>query len=125
MAEKKEVVIQCPCGRIIRSVDEYKVMFIKKEMLEIDILCPNDSCYLRELGFIKFRMEGDKAKFEKAVFYPPFVTWNASQLGREVAERMLKEHLRKLVMERIDWNWVAEEVKKAEKAEKEAEAGSK
>lgn len=116
-----EELVQCPCGRIIRSVDDYKVMFIKKEMLEIDILCPNDSCYLRELGFIKFRMEGDKAKFEKAVFYPPFVTWNASQMGHEKAERILKEHLKKLVLERIDWEWVAREVLKAREQEEKAE----
>ena len=45
----EEEYVQCPCGRVIKDPEEYKVVYLKHEMREIDILCPNDSCYLREL----------------------------------------------------------------------------
>jgi len=71
-------------------------------MKEIDILCPNDSCYLRELGYVKFAIENGKAKFKEASFYPPFVTWNAGRLGAETSEKILKKHLSQII-KRIDW----------------------
>ena len=46
--------IQCPCGQNIIDYNDYLLLFLKKDMGEIDILCPNDYCYLRELGFLKF-----------------------------------------------------------------------
>jgi len=101
MSETNEK-IQCPCGRVIEDPEEYKVLYLKHELKEIDILCPNDSCYLRELGYIKFDVEGDKAKFLEASFYPPFVTWNAGRLGFENAEKVLKSHLKKIA-KRVDW----------------------
>jgi hypothetical protein len=101
MAEESEN-IQCPCGRVIEDPEEYKVLFLKRELQEIDILCPNDSCYLRELGYIKFNVEGGKAKFKEASFYPPFVTWNSGRLGADEAETQLKNHL-KLIAKRVDW----------------------
>jgi hypothetical protein len=92
----------CPCGRKIEAASEFKLLYLKKELNEIDILCPNDNCYLREVGYIKFEIVEGKPKFKEASFYPPFVTWNASQLGREKAIEELKKVLKDLV-NRIDW----------------------
>ncbi len=94
--------IQCPCGRVIENPEEYKVLYLKHELQEIDILCPNDSCYLRELGYIKFELQEGKARFKEASFYPPFVTWNSGRLGADEAEAKLKNHL-KLIAKKIDW----------------------
>lgn len=94
--------IQCPCGRTIEDPVEYKVLYLKHELKEIDILCPNDSCYLRELGYLKFDLKEGKATFKEASFYPPFVTWNAGRLGFESVEKLLKSHLKKIA-EKIDW----------------------
>jgi len=106
MSEEIET-IQCPCGRVIEDPEEYKVVYLKHELKEIDILCPNDSCYLRELGYIKFDIEGGKAKFKEASFYPPFVTWNSGRLGAEKAEVLLKDHLKKIA-KRVDWERLGE-----------------
>lgn len=95
----------CPCGRRIENAPEFKLLYLKKELNEIDILCPNDNCYLREVGYIKFEIVDCKPKFKEASFYPPFVTWNASQMGRDVAVTELKNILKKLV-ERIDWSMI-------------------
>ncbi|HID91234.1 TPA: hypothetical protein EYP44_04660 [Candidatus Bathyarchaeota archaeon] len=104
--------VQCPCGRIITNADEYNLLFLKKEMYEIDILCPNDSCYLRELGYVKFEMRGDAARFKEASFYPPFVTWNTARLGDD-AMRLLKGQLRDIVVKVIDWAKIARDTKAA------------
>lgn len=95
----------CPCGRSIEDASEFKLLYLKKELNEIDILCPNDNCYLREVGYIKFEIVDGKPKFKEASFYPPFVTWNASQMGRDTAIAELKATLKKLV-ERIDWTMI-------------------
>jgi len=87
---------------MIEDPEEYKVLYLKHELKEIDILCPNDSCYLRELGYLKFDLREGKATFKEASFYPPFVTWNAGRLGFEIVENLLKSHLKKIA-ERIDW----------------------
>ena len=100
--------IQCPCGGDIGKADEYTILYLKKELKEIDILCPNDACYLRELGYIRFDFKNGKAKFKEATFYPPFVTWNAGRLGYEKAERLLKAHLKGLVTKKINWDKVVE-----------------
>ena len=113
LSEGSEPVIQCPCGRIIKDPSEYKLLYLKKEQFEIDIICPNDTCYLRELGFIKFRLEGDKIKIEKASFYPPFVTWNVTRLGKELATKLLKQHLKNIVEKQVDWEKIKEGAKKA------------
>jgi len=99
--------VQCPCGRTIENAREYKLLYLKKELSEIDVLCPNDTCYLRELGYVKFDMKGEEAKFREASFYPPFVTWNAGQMGHERAEKLLKAHLRQIVTKEIDWKMIA------------------
>jgi len=101
MAEGTEN-IQCPCGRVIENPEEYKMLYLKHELQEIDILCPNDSCYLRELGYIKFVVQEGKAKFKEASFYPPFVTWNSGRMGSDEAETELKNHL-KMIAKKVDW----------------------
>jgi hypothetical protein len=107
MSESSESV-QCPCGRVIEDPEEYKVLYLKRELKEIDILCPNDSCYLRELGYIRFDVEKDKAKFKEASFYPPFVTWNSGRLGNEESEKIMKSHLKKIA-KRLDWERLSKE----------------
>ncbi|MCD6095745.1 MAG: hypothetical protein J7J99_04185 [Thermoprotei archaeon] len=104
-------MIQCPCGRFIKSPAEYKLLYLKKEQNEIDILCPNDACYLRELGFVKFKVDEVRRKLivQSASFYPPFVTWNAARLGAEKAHEILKQHLKEIVTKYIDWNRVKED----------------
>jgi len=99
-----EGAVQCPCGRYIANASEYKMIFLKKELNEIDILCPNDNCYLRELGYIRFEMKEGKPVFKEATFYPPFVTWNVSQLGKENANKHLKDMLREIVTKHITWD---------------------
>jgi len=102
--------IQCPCGRMIESGDEYKVLYLKHELREIDVLCPNDACYLRELGYLKFDLSKGQAKFREASFYPPFVTWNSGRLGFDAAEKALKSHLSQIVR-KIDWARIGRETK--------------
>jgi len=99
--------IQCPCGTKITDPKQYKLVFLRKESLEIDILCPNDLCYLKELGFIKFEMDDEgNIKFKKAEFNTPYVTWNSSRLGYEKTSEELKKHLRKIILELVDWEKV-------------------
>ena len=111
-----EEYIQCPCGRVIKDASEYKTLYLKKEVYEIDIICPNDTCYLRELGYIKFRVgEDGKITITHAAFYPPFVTWNAARLGKERTSALLKEHLKELVKKYIDWDKIKRVTEEAER----------
>lgn len=105
MADEKEF-IQCPCGRIIRGADEYRLVFLRRGAFEVDILCPNEVCYLKELGYVKFRFNDGGIVLESAEFYPPFVTWNSSRLGFEKTSNILKKHLRIIVRELINWDEV-------------------
>lgn len=116
--------IQCVCGRIIKDPSEYKVVYIKKENRELDILCPNDTCYLRELGFIQFTLENDKPKIQKATFYSPFVTWNVARIGKERTNDLLRQHLQTLIKRHIDWHKIVEETKKQIEREKAAAAAA-
>jgi hypothetical protein len=106
--------VQCPCGRTITNAGEYNLVLLRKEQGEIDVLCPNDSCYLCEVGYLKFTMEEGKAKFQEAKFYPPFVTWNASQQGLEKASEGLKQHLKDLVTKFVNWKKISEDMRAAE-----------
>ncbi len=101
--------IQCVCGRVIRDPSEYKLLYLRKEEREIDILCPNDACYLRELGFIKFEVVEGRPRVVKATFYSPFVTWNSARLGRERVAEILKQHLREIVKKHINWDKILSE----------------
>lgn len=114
VADEKEF-IQCPCGRIIRSTKDYKLIFLRRRALEVDILCPNEICYLKELGYVKFRFNNGEIVLESAEFYPPFVTWNSSRLGFDKTSRILKEHLKTIVRELIDWNEVKRALKRNKK----------
>lgn len=105
--------VQCPCGTTIEDSSRYTLLLLKKELSEIDILCPNETCYLRELGYVKFAISGREAVFREGAFYPPFVTWNSTQLGREATQKILKEHLKEIVVRHIRWTDVAEAVKRA------------
>jgi len=105
--------LQCPCGRKISEASEFHLLFLKKELNEIDVLCPNDSCYLRELGYIRFDVVENKAKFKEASFYPPFVTWNSSQLGKGEAQDALKDMLRDIVRKQINWSKISTEKSEA------------
>lgn len=95
---------------MIDSPDEYKVLYLKHEMREIDILCPNDACYLRELGYVKFDLKRRKAVFKEASFYPPFVTWNSGRIGYDKVEKILKNHLSEIV-KKMDWDRIGKETK--------------
>jgi len=107
----QEHYLQCPCGKEYRSPDEYKIVFVKKDQCEIDILCVNPACHLKELGYVKFKVdrESEKVLVEIAAFYPPYVTWNTTRLGREDALKLLNEHLMHIVKKRIDWRKVTED----------------
>ncbi len=100
---------QCPCGHKIDDSSDYNILYLKKELMEIDILCPNSVCYLGELGFIKFEIEDGQPKLELARFYSPYVTWNATRMGEEKASTLLKDHLRKLITGKINWRQIAKD----------------
>ncbi len=108
---REQQVLQCPCGREYSSPDDYKIVFLKKDQCEIDILCANPACHLKELGYVKFGVdrENGKVEVEIASFYPPYVTWNATRLGRDTALKLLDKHLRYIIEKRIDWRKIAEE----------------
>jgi hypothetical protein len=101
-------LIECPCGTAIESSSKYVLLFLKKELFEIDILCPNEMCYLRELGYVRFSRSGHEVMFKEASFYPPFVTWNMTQLGKDCAQQTLKQHLKEIVTKHIKWDEIAE-----------------
>ena len=110
MAKKMAESIQCPCGQKIKDHNDYLLLFLKKDMGEIDILCPNDYCYLRELGFLKFDIgEKNDVIFEKGRFYAPYVTWNATKMTEEATVRILKQHLIDITEKTIDWERIKRE----------------
>lgn len=98
--------IQCSCGTYLDDPKQYNLLFLKKELNEIDILCPNQSCFLRELGYVKFHRSSGKAVFDEASFYPPFVTWNAAQDTSGETDAILKNHLKEIVTNLINWKRV-------------------
>ncbi len=105
----EETYLQCPCGRVIKDASEYKIFFLKKENREIDILCPNEACHVRELGYILFGFDDNKVKLRKAVWYPIYVTWNKARLGGE-SDNLLREHM-KGVIKRINWKRIVDDYK--------------
>jgi hypothetical protein len=105
MSEK----LQCPCGRIIDSPKGYKALYLRG-LREIAIICPNDNCHVRELGYVSFEVEGREVRFKTAAFYRPYVSWNVNQLGNEKAVEVLKAHLHELVAKIIDWQKIARKV---------------
>ena len=101
--EDKAIQIQCPCGQIIKDYRDYLLLYLKKDMGEIDILCPNEYCYLRELGFLKFSFENDQIKFERGRFYAPYVTWNSTRMNEEETIKILKQHLIDITEKNVTW----------------------
>ena len=98
-----EIKIQCPCGVYIER-DQYQLLYLKKGMGEIDILCHNDFCYLKELGFVKFYFDEDgNLKFQNGRFYSPYVTWNATRMSEDQTVVVLKSHLTHIANNLIDW----------------------
>ncbi len=119
--ESLKETIQCVCGTYIKSPADYGLVFLKKDQMEIDIICPNPECYLHELGFIKFKVEKGKPELVNARFYSPFCTWNASRMGREIMEKKLKQHLIWLVEQGVDWDGVMKDLAKYEEERAKAE----
>lgn len=107
-----EDYLQCPCGKIYSSPNDYTIVFVKKEQCEIDILCSNPACFLKELGYVKFIYDKDnsRVKINVASFYPPYVTWNTTRLGKDRALKLLETHLREVISRSINWKKVAEDL---------------
>ena len=108
---------QCPCGHKLNNSSDYNILYLKKEMREIDLLCPNSVCYLGELGFIKFEIKDNQAHLDHARFYSPYVTWNATRMGEEKAMELLKSHLKELITEKINWRQIIDDSLKMEISE--------
>ena len=119
-------VIQCPCGEFIDNYRKYQLLYLKKEMEEIDILCPNEYCYLRELGFLKFEIdESGHIQFNKGRFYAPFVTWNATRMTEKTTTKLLKQHLIEITEKHVAWNKVKDDfLKKKETKQTSKEVSS-
>lgn len=89
-----EELLECVCGRSIKSAREYRLVFAGNE---VKILCPNSSCPLRELGVVRPAQQGDSPKPPEVLFYPPYITWNTARLGEEKALRLIKQHMEDIV----------------------------
>ena len=104
--------IQCPCGKTIEDHTKYDLLYLKKD--EIDILCQNEYCYLRELGFLKFDIEAETSKinFEAGRFYAPYVTWNATRMSEEKTVEILRQHLIDITEKLVEWDKIKASAKK-------------
>lgn len=104
--------IQCPCGETIKDHTNYELLYLKKD--EIDILCRNEFCYLRELGFLKFHYnkETEKIIFDTGKFYAPYVTWNATRMSEEKTVEILKQHLINITEKLVEWDKIKASAKK-------------
>jgi len=95
--------LECPCGARIAHPDELRFVWIGREKDRLDILCPDDSCYLREVGCIEFKRCGDEVRLKGVTFYRPFSSWNLSRLGRERGNKLLRDLARGLVRRKLSW----------------------
>ena len=115
-----ENTIQCPCGQPIHDYTDYLLLYLKKdsdEGGEIDILCRNDYCYLRELGYLKFTIDkARKVTLEKGKFYAPYVTWNATRMSEARTVEILKIHLVDITEKLVQWEKVLRGIDKEKKA---------
>lgn len=104
--------IQCPCGQTIKGHTDYELLYLKKD--EIDILCQNEFCYLRELGFLKLDIDDEthKVSFQSGKFYAPYVTWNATRMSEELTVKVLRQHLIDITEKLVEWDKIAKSVKK-------------
>ena len=111
MISNKSRKISCICNREINSYLDYKLVFLTEVSNEIDIFCPNSSCSIKELGYIKFNVNEDETlSFSKAKFYPTFVSFNVQSINDE-NYFLLKSHLKELVSKRINWPLLAQNIK--------------
>ena len=104
--------VQCPCGRIIRSPKEYRVFFMREIGNVVYLLCPNERCYVGELGNITFSIHGRSAKVDRAFFNMLFYSWNSEQLGEKTAKILLEDHLKTIVTRDINWQTISETAKR-------------
>ncbi|OLS20811.1 MAG: hypothetical protein HeimC3_38740 [Candidatus Heimdallarchaeota archaeon LC_3] len=103
MSLSKSSKISCICTKEIDSSMNYKLVILKGITEEIDIFCQNESCSIRELGYIKFRRNVDNSvSFLKAKFYPTFVSFNINS-SNDPKYSILKKHLVEIVQNRVDW----------------------
>jgi hypothetical protein len=104
--------IQCPCGRTIEDYTDYELLYLKKD--EIDILCQNEYCYLRELGFLKIDIDTDTSNisFQAGKFYAPYVTWNATRMSEEKTVEILRQHLIDITEKLVEWDKIKISAKK-------------
>ena len=109
-------IIQCPCGQEIKTYNQFILLYLKKDLGEIDILCPNEYCYLRELGYLKIEInDNSDIKFEKGKFYSPFVTWNATRITEDRTRKMLKDFLIDITEKLVQWDKILVEKETIEK----------
>ena len=98
----EETSIRCICNQKLNSFRDYKLAILEGITEEIDIFCPNESCSIRELGYVKFFNNNGNISFSKAKFYPTFVSYNVSNTEDKTYQK-LKSHLRDIVNISIDW----------------------
>lgn len=108
--DEEDDYVQCPCGRLIRSPREYVVFLMNIGEHEISLLCPNEGCYLEELGRIRFTVKGKSRTIEEASFNPFFFSWNSDRLGEERAKALLESHMKNAI-DGIDWLSVIDRLK--------------
>lgn len=102
MSSIEETPIRCICDQKLLSFRDYKLAILEGITEEIDIFCPNGSCSIRELGYVKFINNNGNISFSKAKFYPTFVSYNVSTVD-DKAYQKLKSHLKSIVKISIDW----------------------
>jgi len=95
--------LECPCGAKITHPDKLRLVWKGREEDRLDILCPGDSCYLREVGYIESRRDGDEVRLKGVTFYRPFSSWNLSRLGRERGNKLLSDLARGVVKRKVSW----------------------
>ncbi len=93
--------LECPCGAKILHHGELRLEWKRENESQVHIICPDDSCYLREVGHIRFERNGHEVRLKKVMFYPPFSSWNLARLGRERGNKLLKLLARELVKRKV------------------------
>ena len=107
MIHQNQQNISCICNYEINSAESYKLVILKEVTDEIDIFCPNQSCSVKELGYIKFKRNKDNSiSFSKAKFYPTFVSYNITSTN-DPKYFILKNHLIYIAKNRVNWTGVS------------------
>jgi len=95
--------LECPCGAKIVHQGELRLVWPQKDENQLYILCPDDSCYLKEVGYILLRRGGNEVRLNRVIFYPAFSSWNLARLGRERGNSLLKQLAKELRKRRVSW----------------------